>query len=361
MDVRIISDRNQWDDFVAEASYGAITQSYTWGELARFVGMEPLRIGVVNEQGKLTAAMGILVASLPRLHASYFYVPRGPILADPQSDSMTALLQFARQQARAYKAFMIKIEPAADMDTKNWADALKNLGFRSSESALHVRNEWILDIHSEEEEILANMKAQWRRNIRLATRNGVLVRQANTPDDIATFYKILRASSEQNQFFIHNEEYFRKLLDLFGKDQQAVLLLAEHEHEIVGGIIVMRFGDWAWYRFGASSAQHRELRANHLLQWEGIQWAKSHGCQHYNFLGIPTDVTDTNDPVYGVYIFKRGFGGYARCSMESYELAYNPIAYKLYHGLQSWKHQFLDRRTPHSRNTVSENVLDPVR
>lgn len=359
MNVCIISDCHQWDEFIAGVPYGAITQSYTWGELARAVGMKPLRIGVLDEQGKLCAALGILVASLPRLGVTYFYAPRGPILADPRSGAMAALLQFAREQARAYKAFMLKIEPAVEMGTQHWSDALKEIGFRPTAYTLHVRNEWILDISPEEEEILAKMKAQWRRNIRLATQKGVLIRQGKTADDLHAFYKLLRITSEQNNFFIHGEEYFRKLLYLFGKDQRAVLLLAEYEGEIAGGVIALRFGDWAWYRFGASSSQHRNLRANHLLQWKSIQWAKSQGCRHYNFLGIPTDSADTEDPLYGIYFFKQGFGGYARCSMESYELAYNPFIYKLYHTFQSWKHPL--REQSGANNTVAENVLYPVR
>lgn len=321
--------------------------------------MQPLRIGAFDEQGKLCAAMGLLVASLPRLGATYFYAPRGPILADPQSAAMTALLQFARKQAQTYKAFMLKIEPAVEMGSQRWSAALNDLGFHPTTRALHVRNEWILDISSEEEEILANMKAQWRRNIRLATHKGVSIRQGRGADDLRAFYKLLRGTSEQNHFFIHDEEYFRKLFSLFGEDQQAALLLAEYEREIVGGVIVLRFGDWAWYRFGASSSQHRHLRANHLLQWKSIQWAKSQGCRHYNFLGIPTDVTDTQDPLYGIYFFKQGFGGYARCSMESYELGYNPFIYKIYHTFQSWKHP---SRVQHETNTtLAENVLYPVR
>ncbi len=57
MEARIITDRQQWNDFVAASACCNITQSYEWGDLAPHLGAEALRAGVVDDDGKLLAAM----------------------------------------------------------------------------------------------------------------------------------------------------------------------------------------------------------------------------------------------------------------------------------------------------------------
>src|SRR5260370_14714663 len=335
----IITNRHRWNEFVAESSYGNITQSYEWGELASYVGAKPLHLGVVDHQGKLCAAMEVPVSSLPMLRTHYLYVPRGPIIDDPSSPAMAYLLHFAKEQAHIHKAFMLKIEPGVEERNRCWSDALQRYGFRPSAHSMHLRNEWILDIRPGEDELLAKMKAGWRRNIHIAARKGVVIRHGEGKVDVSTFYHLLRQTSERNNFFVHDQSYFDYFMQLFSKHGHAVLMLAEHKGEIVGGAIMMRFGHWAWYRFGASSAQHRDLRASHLLQWKGIQCAKSYGCHYYTFLGIPSTLAEKKDPLQGVYFFKQGFGGYARCAMEGHELVYNPVIYEIYRRFRDWKHR----------------------
>ena len=45
--------------------------------------------------------------------------------------------------------------------------------------------------------------------------------------------------------------------------------------------------------------------ADVLLEWEIIKWAKERGYEEYDLRGMP-DVSGPDDPLYGVYIHKRG-------------------------------------------------------
>ena len=76
----------------------------------------------------------------------------------------------------------------------------------------------------------------------------------------------------------------------------------------MAGLILFRFGPTAWYFYGASTAQSRDLMPNHALQWAAMRWAKAAGCTRYDWWGAP-DVLDESDPMWGVYRFKQGFGG----------------------------------------------------
>ncbi len=360
MEARFITDRQQWNDFVAVSEYGNITQSFEWGELAQHAGSVPLYLGVVDEQNVLQAAMLILMAQMPVLKTPYFYVPRGPVVADPSAPALTVLLNFAKSEARKRGVFMLKVDPQATIDEQNWNEELVQRGFRPASHASHVRNEWVLDIRPDEKVLLSNMKEKWRYNIRLAGRKGVTIRRGESDEDIETFYHILRETSERDQFFIHDAEHLKLLLHLYDEDRSA-LFLAEHEGKAIAGIIMMRFGRWSWYRYGASSAQSRNVMPNHLLQWTGMQWARSHDCWYYNFLGIPDSLEEEEakkDPLWGVYSFKRGFGGFARCALSSYELAYNPLIYRLYTNMLGLKH-WRDQRRQGKLEKAKEQNSEP--
>jgi len=330
MEARLITDRQQWNDFVAASKYCNITQSYEWGELAPHLGAEAIHVGVVDDQGHLCAAMLVLVSSI--LRRNYFYVPRGPIIDEPDYPAMTVLLNFVKAEARKRSAFMLKVEAGAQDGDVNWLTALQKRGFRPTPYASHVRHEWVLDLRPDEKALLAGMKEKWRYNIRLAGRKGVTVRRGEGQADIDTFYRIYQTTSERDQFFIHNKAHYEDVMRLYSAGDRAALFLAEYEGEAIAGIIVLRFGRWSWYMYGASANEQRNLMPNHLLQWNGMQWARSHGCWYYNFRGIP-DVLEEGQELWGVYVFKRGFGGCPIHSLETHDLAYQPLIYGIYRRL----------------------------
>ena len=343
MEARIITDRQQWNNFVAASQCCNITQSYEWGELAPHLGAEAMHIGVVDDQGNLCAAMLTLISPIPILGRKYFYAPRGPVTDEPDSPAMTVLLNFVKAEARKRGAFMLKVEPSVEDADTRWLTALQKRGFRPTPYASHVRHEWVLDIRPEEKNLLADMKEKWRYNIRLAGRKGVTVRCGQGQADLDTFYRIYQTTSERDQFFIHSKAHYEDVMRLYSDGDRAVLLLAEYEGEAIAGIIVLRFGRWSWYMYGASANEQRNLMPNHLLQWNGIQWAKSHGCWYYNFRGIP-DVLEEGQELWGVYVFKHGFGGYPMRSLETHDLVYQPLVYTVYRRLLDIKRRREERQ-----------------
>lgn len=364
MQAKIMSNCRQWDDFVAASPCCNITQSYAWGDLAPHLGAsEALRVGVVDDAGQLCAAMLILVQRAPVLNATYFYAPRGPIIDDPGSPALTVLLNFVRAQARKRDAFMLKVEPRVptrspgdedscrvveqitghtDGDVR-WLAALQRHGFRVNPHAMHIRHEWVLDIRPDEKALLAAMKEKWRYNIRLAARKGVTVRRGSGTSDLDTFYRLYETTSERDQFFIHDRSHYEDVMRLYSEGDRAALFLAEYEGQAIAGTIVLYLGRWSWYMYGASSNAHRERMPNHLLQWNGMQWAKSKGCWYYNFRGIP-DILEEGQELWGVYVFKRGFGGFAMRSLATHDLVYQPLIYEAYRRLLDVKRWRDERR-----------------
>jgi len=347
MEACIITNRQQWNAFIASSDCCNITQSYEWGELHPHLGAKDvLRIGVVDHNGHLLAAILILVTTLPILKCTYFYAPRGPIVADPNSSALTLLLNFVKAEAYRHHAMMLKIEPGVSDDNKYWSHTLKMRGFRPNPYATHLRHEWVLDVRPDEQTLLANMKEKWRYNIRLATRKGVTIRQGAGPADLDTFYRLYQTTSERDHFFIYEKSFYRDILHQFSSDGRVALFLAEHAGQTIASAILLTLGHWAWYMYGASSNEERERMPNHLLQWTGIQWAKAHNCWYYNFRGIP-DILEEGQELWGVYLFKHGFGGYPFRFIETHDLPYQPLLYGAYRHLLDLKRWRDQRRHRH--------------
>ncbi len=361
MDAQIITDRKVWNDFVGASVCCNVTQSYEWGELAHYLGCsEALRVGVVDNTGQLCAAMLVLVMRAPILNRLYFYAPRGPVVDDPDGPALSILLNFVKAEARKHQAFMLKIEPSVSDGDSRWLLALQRLGFRPNSYATHVRHEWVLDIRPSEQILQADMKEKWRYNIRLASRKGVTVRQGEGQADLDAFYRIYETTSARDQFFIHDKAHYEDILRMFGEGNRGMLLLAEYDGQAIAGTITLSLGRWSWYMFGASANEHRERMPNHLLQWTAIQWARSQGCWYYNFRGIP-DILAEGEELWGVYVFKRGFGGYPVRFLETHDLVYQPLFYEAYRRLLEVKRWNDRRRRRHVGAQEAKPILEPSR
>ena len=77
---------------------------------------------------------------------------------------------------------------------------------------------------------------------------------------------------------------------------------------------------------------------NYAAQWAAIQWAKARGCIEYDLWGVPDfpkDELEANfrsrsDGLWGVYRFKRGFGGEIKRTVGPADRVYNKLVYRLY-------------------------------
>lgn len=118
--------------------------------------------------------------------------------------------------------------------------------------------------------------------------------------------------SEESQIQKAEEELLRIEEKMKEAEERKILLTQEKEKHpdgiIVSGAILLTFGNKAWYLYGASDNIYRNLMPNTLIQWEMIRYAKRWGATIYDFRGISGDLSPDH-PLYGLYRFKRGFGG----------------------------------------------------
>src|SRR5207247_5069368 len=151
-----------------------------------------------------------------------------------------------------------------------------------------------------------------------------IIREARNEADFDAYYELLNLTSERDAVFIHNKDYHREILGQFSDKGDAVLYLAEHEGETIAAKMLIRFGDWCWDMFGASSNNKRNLKPTYLLQYRCIQWAKSRGCSYFDFRTIP-EILEPGEEMWGVYEYKKGFCWVSCLYIATETYAYRPL------------------------------------
>jgi lipid II:glycine glycyltransferase (peptidoglycan interpeptide bridge formation enzyme) len=69
-----------------------------------------------------------------------------------------------------------------------------------------------------------------------------------------------------------------------------------------------------------------------------MKWAKAQGCEDYDLWGVPDEEEATleanfekrQDELWGVYRFKRGFGGELKRAVQAMDRVYHPWLYRAY-------------------------------
>lgn len=335
MEISIISDRKQWNDFLTSQPHGHLLQSYEWGELTEYLGGSIYRLGALDN-GCLVGAMMLTVApvpfpiSLPGLHFKWLYCSRGPTVETPHSPALAALIQEAHNIAQAEHAVVLRLEPNITQDMPDidaWVAAYHQLGFQTNPTAIHGRRSWILDIRPPIEQLYTHFRKAWRQNIRLAEQQNVIVREAKGDDDFTIYYDLLKETSERDHFFIHGKEYHKEILRKFAAVDNAVIYIAEHEGEPVAAKMLIRFGNRCWDMFAGTSKKKPALPKSHILQYHSFQWAKAHHCTHFDFRTIPENL-EAGEEMWGVYHYKKGFGGFSQLHMATQDYVYRPLIYR---------------------------------
>jgi len=314
----------EWDALVSRFPNSHLLQTAAWGDLKAKFGWEFARVATD------WAGAQILFKPLP-LGLSWAYLPKGPVGQDWEH-----LWPLVDAECRKRRSVFLKVEPHLwEGESDSVLGWLPTQGFRLSPHEIQPLRTLIVNLEGSEDEILARMKQKTRYNIRLSARKGIVVR---TSHDVERFHNLILLTGERETFGVHSQEYYRRAYEHFAPQGQCELFIAEYDGEPLAAVMVFAFGATAWYFYGASSNQHRNLMAPYAAQWEAMRWARSQGCREYDLWGVPdTDLetleaefTSHRDGLWGVYRFKRGFGGQLKRGIGVWDRVYNPIVYTIY-------------------------------
>ena len=100
---------------------------------------------------------------------------------------------------------------------------------------------------------------------------------------------------------------------------------------VLGGILFLIYGDEVLSLFGGSYDKYMEYQSAYTVHFEGLKMALNGGYKRYNFYGITGDFNESN-PLYGLYSFKRDFGGKVVELIGEFDLIVDKPMYKAYKG-----------------------------
>jgi lipid II:glycine glycyltransferase (peptidoglycan interpeptide bridge formation enzyme) len=343
-----IEDKENYNRFICGHPKGHFLQLWEWGQVKKGTGWMPLPL-VLERDGEICGAMMMLKRKLPvpKLNKCILYAPRGPVIDIGQAEWCRHLFMGAQKVARNERAIFIKIDPDIKKAQGGFTEILRNNGFRRNETGMNfegVQPNFVfrLNVAEAEETLLAAMHSKWRYNIRLADKKGVTVRIAQDKGALPGFYSLLKETAARDKFLVREYAYFEWIWDYMVEQGFAKIFLAEYQEKIIAAALVMITGGKAWYLYGASSNDYRNVMPNYLIQWEMIRWAKGQGCHIYDFRGVSGDLDESN-PLYGLYKFKKGFNGELTEFVGEWDLVNLPVYYWLWNNLLP-HYQKLSRR-----------------
>ncbi len=300
-------DPPDWDTLVASHSDAPPTQARAWAEVKAPYGYRALRVAVLSAGGEPVALGQVLGRRLPLIKRDWLYCPYGPWWDADSPEALAVWLDAVRSNAFARRAAVLTIEPRM-ADGKVLRGLLSDLEFRRGVQDVQPRGTLILDLIPDEETLAAGLDRRTRYNVHLAERHGVEVRLANSPEGVGRFVDLLEETEARQRFLAHDRAYYHRVWEAFAGQDACDILLAAYSEEDVAGVWLVYAGRTAYYVYGASSHRHSKHKGSQLLQWRAILRARERGALVYDFWGAPVHPHEDH-PLWGVYRFKKGFGG----------------------------------------------------
>jgi lipid II:glycine glycyltransferase (peptidoglycan interpeptide bridge formation enzyme) len=325
----MLLNATDWDEFVQSHPQAHILQTAAWGRLKAETGWqaETVRAGAAGALVLFRRALGLTLA----------YVPRGPLVNWSDGREAGELLARLDAVCRARGAFCLKLEPELP-DGADCIQTLRGLGLAPSAQTVQPRRSLVVDLSGSEADVLGRMRQKTRYNIGLAARKGVTARVAAGEADLRAFAGLMTATGARDGFGVHTAAYYSWAYELFRSAGQCELLLGEYQGQALAGVMVFSLGRRSWYFYGASSDRERNRMAPYLAQWEAMRWARARGAADYDLWGVPdadeavleAGFETRHDGLWGVYRFKRGFGGRLVRTVGAWDRVYRPAIYAAY-------------------------------
>jgi len=354
--------REEHQRFLASLASASFLQCPSWGEVKSEWRSES--VGWFDPAGTVVGAGLVLYRKVPRLDRHLAYLPEGPVIdwTDPDLGRwLTPLVAHLRSRG----AFAVKIGPR--VETRHWEAATVKQAIADKAPTLRdVTPDWV-NPHAErvsatlhrlgwrppqpgkgfaagqpqhvfqlplegkdDDQLLKGFNQLWRRNVKKAEKAGVTVSHG-TYDDLPAFHEVYRETAERDGFHPRPLSYFQRMWQAMRAedDDRIRLYLARHEGRVLAATTMVRVGAHAWYSYGASSNEGRDVRPSNAIQWAMMRDARAAGAGVYDLRGI-TDTLDPDDKLFGLIQFKVGTGGRAVEYLGEWDLPVNRVLAKAF-------------------------------
>ena len=174
---------------------------------------------------------------------------------------------------------------------------------------------FIVDLKQDEELLFKNIDSAKQRNVKKANKCDLEILVCQGEDSIKYLddFQRLRENTQtraisrnkQASMLLKSNEFFHTLM----MQPNAYLLLGKYEDSVVSVALILQGGDTVYYHSGGSDIEvNRKTCCSAYMFWKALLYFKGNGIKYFDFGGCPVRPTEEH-PAYGVYRFKKGFGG----------------------------------------------------
>lgn len=341
-------------------------QTTAWSDLKTITGWESHYVGVMKDNSVICLAL--LISKCIFGKKRIFYAPRGFLTNYNNYEILEFFTKEVKKYIKKYNGIALKIDSFIEyckrnrdgirISSKNRNDLvlfLKQLGYKHHgftvgyTSEVQYRWSFYLDISKSLQEIMMQMDKRCRRSLKKAQNYPLITKEVNN-NNIQELKKIMEHTCKRHNCFDRTLEYYQMIKEVF-KDK-AILLIVYLDKEkylanfkgdklyadirnLTEKLIPLSAGVFIYdkyymhYVYGGTYKEYMPFMAQYKLQFDMIKYARNKQLPIYDFGGISGNFV-LNSKDYGVYEFKRGFGGYVVEYIGEFDLIINKKFYLVY-------------------------------
>lgn len=287
--------RRVWDSSAARFEDGSPFQAFEWGQYQKALGWQPVHYAAIADDGEVKAMCLGLLRRLP-WRTGFLWCVGGPVGDIALWHDLPKAISSTQNLRRLYFRFRCdrrrRTSDVLFLRHHDWMPPSVVMG-----SSLSMD----LDLRPEPDTLLANFSGKWRRNLRLAQKEDLVIKRTDNPDieKVRAVFAEMESNKQLPELFSRE-----KLESLFRHAGSKFVFLQCEDRN--GNLVALRgaliIGNRGCDYLAATSSEGRRLRASYPLLWDMLRLCRERGITDYDLGGIDP----WENP--GVYEFKRQTG-----------------------------------------------------
>ncbi|MEO5374957.1 MAG: GNAT family N-acetyltransferase [Alphaproteobacteria bacterium] len=290
----------EWTRIIEDFRDLSLLQTWEYGEARAACGPWRVERSLFVEGGRVVGAVQARVRPLPVVGGGLVWVARGPLwrrLDDDDTDPrrLGDMLRLASRQWLS-RRFYVRVQPPTpdDQDVEGFRSTA-NPGWASA----------LVDLTVSEADLRRGLHQKWRNVLNKAERSDLAVTIGSDDASFAAFLEAYgRFLGERGFATGVTPDLLRRLQDLLPEERKLTVCLARRAGEVVGSVLIARYGATAEYLAGTLADEGRRGGAGQLLLWRAMMTARAAGCRAFDLGGMD----EVRTPA-GIYRFKAEVGG----------------------------------------------------
>jgi hypothetical protein len=139
-----------------------------------------------------------------------------------------------------------------------------------------------VDLTQIERRLFSNLRDSTRRNIKKATKSGVVLEIGQSRSSLKSFYRLNCITRKKHGLPPQPFSFFAKVYDYIISKGQGTVFSALHSGKTIASAIFFNLGRKVIYKYGASDPGYQNLRPNNLIMWEAIKYYRAQGFETLN-------------------------------------------------------------------------------